>query len=136
MFPIYRIVRARRRQQNLQLIRNRILNRQRYNAFNLSDHRFIEQFNLNKGIARHLINRLRSHVHSSLLRPRVCTLRFYATGSYERCIEEHYNINISQTCTRMRIKNNKRTLSNGNVRTSYACNGLHITCSKVHGNKQ
>lgn len=102
MFPILRLF--RRRLQNRVSIRNRIENRRRFSSFDLSDERFIELYRVNKVLARHIIERLRPYIHNSQLNRGVkveekvlIALRFFATGSYQRCVGEHYNLNVSQT---------------------------------------
>lgn len=102
MVPL--ILLERRRRENLLLVQNRVNNRANFNSFDLSDSRFTELYRLNKALARNLIERLRPHINSSELRRGIkleekvlCTLRFCAVGSYQRCVGEDYNLSMSQT---------------------------------------
>ena len=74
------------------------------NPFDLSNERFIELFRLNKQLVRNLIQDLNPHLRERVYNTAVsntikvcCALRFYATGSYQRCVGQEFNIALSQT---------------------------------------
>lgn len=106
MLPIVdQLLREQERQrENLNLIRRRTLLRRDNNAFDLPDRRFIELFRLDKELARNLIELLRPHLNErehirgiSVEDMVLCALRFYATGSYQRCLGENYNFGMGQS---------------------------------------
>lgn len=104
--PIARqIVRnRRRRQENQRLILTRRLIRDGHDPFELPDLRFVELYRLNKEMVRDLFRILIPHLNRPVTRRAIrsekkilTTLRFYATGSYQRCIGEEYNCGLSQS---------------------------------------
>lgn len=101
---VQHIVRNRRREVNRRLIANRRKLRDQSDPFSLSDARFVELFRLNKELVRRLINILTPYLQERTVRRGVaiqnkifCALRFYATGSYQRCVGEEHHIGLSQT---------------------------------------
>lgn len=111
MLPIFRdrIRMQYRRLLNLPLIQQRARIRRESNAFNLTNNRFIELFRLNKDLARELMELIRPHFPHPPLNNRgrgskvtieiavLATLRFYATGTYQRSLGQDFNFGISQT---------------------------------------
>ncbi|KAJ8932905.1 hypothetical protein NQ314_014349 [Rhamnusium bicolor] len=106
MLPIIRIIRRnhRRRERNRPLIAARRNIRDENYPFSLPDIRFIELFRVDKELARHLIDLLRPHIAIPVSRRGIrverkvfVALRFYATGSYQRCVGEEYNCSLSQS---------------------------------------
>lgn len=105
MLPIF-AERARgelRRVENLRLLRQRARIRRESNAFDLPDRRFIELFRLNKDLAQQLINLIRPHLPARVRQRGItpenmvlATLRFYATGSYQRSVGQDFNLGLSQ----------------------------------------
>lgn len=106
MLPIV-AVRARRlyrRQQNLRLIQERARVRRQSNPFDLPDRRFIELFRFNKDLAHQLIDLLRPHIQQPILQRGIniesavlASLRFYATGCYQRSLGQDFNFGFSQS---------------------------------------
>lgn len=111
MLPIFanRIRRQYRRQLNLPLIQERARIRRETNPFNLSENRFMELFRLNKELTRQLIELIRPHFPHPPLNHAgrgskvtieiavLASLRFYATGTYQRSLGQDFNFGISQT---------------------------------------
>lgn len=109
MLPLFaeRLRRNHRRQLNLPLIQQRARVRRESNAFHLSDSRFVELFRLNKELVRQLMDLITPHFpQQPLNRGRgskvtleiavLATLRFYATGAYQRSLGQDFNFGISQ----------------------------------------
>jgi len=70
----------------------------------LTERRFIELFRLNKNLARNLVDFVRLFVPErslargiSLETMVLCSLRFYVTGSYKRCLGEELNFGMAQS---------------------------------------
>ncbi|KAJ8950897.1 hypothetical protein NQ314_007754 [Rhamnusium bicolor] len=106
MLPIIRIIQRnhRRRERNRLLIAARRNIRDENDPFSLPNIWFIELFRVNKELARHLIDLLRPHIAITVSRRGIreekkvlVALRFYATGSYQRCVGEEYNCGLSQS---------------------------------------
>jgi hypothetical protein len=93
-----------RREENVRFIRHRRVIRDNSEPFSIPERRFIELFRLNKNLARELINMLEPYInhptrnHGISVEIAVLTaLRFYATGSYQRCLGQDFNFALSQT---------------------------------------
>ncbi|KAJ8934041.1 hypothetical protein NQ314_013616 [Rhamnusium bicolor] len=106
MLPIIRIIQRnhRRRERNRLLIAARRNIRDENDPFSLPNIWFIELFRVDKELARHLIDLLRPHIAITVSRRGIreekkvlVALRFYATGSYQRCVGEEYNCGLSQS---------------------------------------
>lgn len=106
MLPIAHQVleRRRRRVQNLQLLRQRLFIRNAQNPFEMGERQFIELFRLNKVQTQRIIEEITPHFPPRFNRRGLstesavlCALRFYATGSYQRCLGEEYNCSIAQS---------------------------------------
>lgn len=105
MLPVvHRGLIAENRNANIRLRTNREKLRLVSNPFDLPDRMFIELFRLTKNAVRQLINQLGPHIKRPILERGVsvetkilCTLRFYGTGSYQRCVGEEYTFGLSQT---------------------------------------
>ena len=92
------------RLHNQALLRKRRLLRRDSDPFNLPNQRFIELFRLSKELTRDFIESLRPHLPQRLEQFGItidnmvlATLRFYATGSYQRCVGEEYNFGMAQS---------------------------------------
>ena len=104
MLPIFNEV-IRRRQENVRFTRRRKQLRAEFNIENIPEARFIELFRINKAMFDELQRLLTPHIpepryinRDVLVSVKVLVaLRFYATGSYQRCIGEDFNLSISQT---------------------------------------
>lgn len=101
MLPILRIIDINRRRR--QMIATRWRLREESDPFRLPDNRFIQLFRLDKHLVRQIIRELTPHLHEpttrrgiSVERKVLTTLRFYATGSYQRCVGEEYSVSLSQ----------------------------------------
>lgn len=88
----------------ISLIRQRRNLRDQSDPFSLQDDRFIELFRLDKQLARNLINLVSPHLNERQIQSGItneikvlATLRFYATGCYQRSVGEDYHIALSQT---------------------------------------
>lgn len=106
MLPIIHegILADENRNRNLGLIRRRQELRASSDPFSLSENRFNELFRLNKRLTRRLIEDIRPYLIEPVNRKSItvenrvlCALRFFATGSYQRCIGEEYSCGLSQT---------------------------------------
>lgn len=105
MLPIVRRIlrNNERRRQNRVLIRMRREIRERYDPFMLPDARFLELFRLDKVLVRDLETLLLPIIASPatargipVIQRILVTLRFLATGSYQRGLGEQYNFTMSQ----------------------------------------
>lgn len=93
-----------RREANHQLYLERRVLRENSNPFSLPDIRFTELFRLNEPAVEALINMLNEHLIEPKNNAGISTgqkiftaLRFYATGSYQRCVGEEYQIALCQS---------------------------------------
>ncbi|KAJ8909786.1 hypothetical protein NQ315_011196 [Exocentrus adspersus] len=83
-------------------IQKRVM-RDQSNPFQLTDRRFIELFRLNKELTINLSNELIPHMEDCIRNTRIpkqtrilIALRFFAVGSYQRCVGEEYLLSSSQ----------------------------------------
>lgn len=106
MLPVFavRAERHRRRLANVRLLRERIRMRRESAPFDLPDRRFTEIFRLNKNMVRALIDMIHPHFHQRYLVRGITvemavlvTLRYYATGAYQRSVGQDFNFPLSQT---------------------------------------
>lgn len=121
MLPVVRdhLLNLDRRRNNLNLIRRRAALRENNDPFELPNERFVELFRLNKRLVRTLIARVTPHLPArqslrgiSVETKVFCALRFYATGSYQRCVGEEYTSGLSQTSVHRCIASVTHVLSN------------------------
>lgn len=137
-------MRAVQRRRNLDLIRNRMELRARSNPFELPDERFIELFRLDKRLVyrlflvctylmlnwlyfyfrlvQNLIDLITPYLGNRLSQKGVpnetkifCALRFFATGSYQRCVGQDFSLGLSQSTVHRCIKQVTRVLANLSV---------------------
>lgn len=72
--------------------------------FALPNKRFVELFRLNKALVQNLIQLVTPHLHGPVYLSGISieiniftTLRFFATGCYQRSVGEHYQLGLSQS---------------------------------------
>ncbi|XP_031348432.1 putative nuclease HARBI1 [Photinus pyralis] len=106
MLPIVHnyLGRIRRREENRRLVLERRMLRDHSNPFEIPEDRFIELYRLNRACARYLLTTINPYLEEGVYRNTVpnilkvfATLRFYASGSYQRDIGLAFNISLSQT---------------------------------------
>ncbi|KAJ3649496.1 hypothetical protein Zmor_021236 [Zophobas morio] len=92
------------REENNYLRRIKRRMREENDPFNLRDDRFMELFRFNKATMRELIELLEPHlilgarVHKTSKQHRIlAAIRFFASGSYQRCVGQDCFVNLSQS---------------------------------------
>lgn len=112
MLPIVRVIHQRqeRRRRNQRLIAIRRNMRDTSSPFELPNRRFTEIFRLDKENVRNFIQLLTPHLiptrNLTGITPEkkiFLALRFFATGTYQRCLGEQYNFGMSQSSVHFAI---------------------------------
>lgn len=106
MLPIFHnILLEANAENNRRLVLYRRQLRDHSNPFAMPERRFIELFRLTIRLVHFLVDLLTPHLAVNVRRTKVpkeirilVTLRFYATGGYQRSIGEDFNFGLSQTC--------------------------------------
>ncbi|XP_073837415.1 uncharacterized protein [Musca autumnalis] len=94
----------RQAQANLRSQERRIL-RHMEDPFDLSDREFMTLYRLKKDTIYEIIDAIRSHLEPSRItgispeKMALSSIRFYATGGFQRPIGEHWGISLSQSST-------------------------------------